>query len=121
MLPVQCPFELELKGVYDQVCLIHSHSIKPLASTAKSCISTIKSCNSTIEYPERGVPGEGRNAHAHCRGRGVREVSATCDGDGVSETDGSLVLPEILRPAPSEGINARLIVARGNILATNST
>ena len=65
-----------------------------------------------------------RGARCACplsRAGGVREVSATCDGDGVSETDGSLVLPEILRPAPGEGINARLIVARGDILATNST
>ena len=65
-----------------------------------------------------------RGARCACplsRAGGAREVTATCDGDGVSETDGSLVLPEILRPAPGEGINARLIVARGNILATNST
>ena len=40
----------------------------------------------------------------------MRKVSATCDGDSVAETDGSLVLPEILRPAPGEGISARLIV-----------
>ena len=54
-----------------------------------------------------------RGARCVCplsRARGVRKVSATCDGDGVSETDGSLVLPEILRPAPGEGISARLIV-----------
>ena len=36
----------------------------------------------------------------------VREVSATCDGDAVSEADGSLVLPEILRPAPGETVKA---------------
>ena len=49
---------------------------------------------------------EGRDARAHCRGRGgARKVSAMCDGDGDSETDGSLVLPEILRPAPGEGIS----------------
>ena len=31
--------------------------------------------------------------------RGVLEVSATCDGDGIAEVDGSLVFPEVLRPA----------------------
>ena len=58
------------------------------------------------------VPGEERDACAHCRGRGgcARNVCATCDVDGVSETDGCLVLPEVLRPAPGEGISARLIV-----------
>ena len=48
-----------------------------------------------------------RGARCACplsRARGVCKVSATCDGDGVSETDGSLVLPEILRQAPGEGI-----------------
>ena len=43
------------------------------------------------------------------RARGVRKVSATCDGYGVAATRGSLVLPEVLRPAPGEGISARLI------------
>ena len=63
------------------------------------------------------VPGEERDACAHCRGRGgcARNVTATCDVDGVSETDGCLVLPEVLRPAPGEGISARLIVPRGGI------
>ena len=54
-----------------------------------------------------------RGARSACplsRARGVREVRATCDGDGVSETGGSLVIQEILRPAPCEGTNARLIV-----------
>ena len=40
--------------------------------------------------------------------RGMREVSATCDSDGVAEADGSLMFPEVLRPAPGEGISARL-------------
>ena len=44
------------------------------------------------------------------RTRGVREVSATCNSHSVAEADGSLVLPEVLRPAPGEGISARLIV-----------
>ena len=39
---------------------------------------------------------------------GVRKVSATCDGYGVSETNGSLVLPETLRLVLREGISARL-------------
>ena len=30
--------------------------------------------------------------------------------DGVAENDGSLVLPEVLRPSPVEGISARLMV-----------
>ena len=33
------------------------------------------------------------------RARGVRKVSATCDGDSIAENDGILVLPEILRRA----------------------
>ena len=37
-------------------------------------------------------------------------MSSTCDSDGVSEADGSLMFPEISRPAPGEGISARLIV-----------
>ena len=40
----------------------------------------------------------------------MREVSATCDSDGVAEADGSRMLPEVLRPAPGEGISARLVV-----------
>ena len=34
-----------------------------------------------------------------------REVS---DSDGIGEADGSLMLPVVLRPAPGEGISARL-------------
>ena len=44
------------------------------------------------------------------RTRGVREVSAAGDSDGVAESDGSLMSPEVLRPAPGKGIIARLIV-----------
>ena len=44
------------------------------------------------------------------RARGVREVSATCDRDSVADPDGSLMFPEVLRPAPGEGISAGLIV-----------
>ena len=44
------------------------------------------------------------------RTRGVREVSATCDSDGIAEADSSLMFPEVLTPAPGEGITARLIV-----------
>jgi hypothetical protein len=40
--------------------------------------------------------------------RGVREVSAGGDGDGIGEADGGLMLPVVLRPAPGEGISARL-------------
>ena len=40
------------------------------------------------------------------RTRGVREVSATCDRDSVAEADGSLMFPEVLRPAACEGISA---------------
>ena len=43
------------------------------------------------------------------RTRGVREVSATCDSDSVAEADCSLMFPEVLRPAPREGISAGLI------------
>ena len=44
------------------------------------------------------------------RTRGVREVRATCDSDRVAEADGSLMFAEVLRPAPCEGISARLII-----------
>ena len=44
------------------------------------------------------------------RTREVREVSATCDSDSVAEADGSLMFPEVLRPAPGEVISARLFV-----------
>ena len=44
------------------------------------------------------------------RTRGVREVSATCNSHSVAEADGSLVLPEVLRPAPGEGISAGLVI-----------
>ena len=40
----------------------------------------------------------------------MREVSATCDSDGVAEADGSLMFPEVLRPAPGEGISAGLVI-----------
>ena len=40
----------------------------------------------------------------------ARGVSATCDNDGSPEADGSLMFPEVLRPAPGEGISERLIV-----------
>ena len=33
-----------------------------------------------------------------------------CDSDSVAEADGSLMFPEVLRPAPCEGISARLII-----------
>ena len=44
------------------------------------------------------------------RTRGVREVSATCNSHSITEADGSLVLPEVLRPAPGEGISAGLVI-----------
>jgi hypothetical protein len=42
--------------------------------------------------------GIGNRRGARCtrplaRARGVREVSATCDSDGVAEADGSLMFP----------------------------
>ena len=40
--------------------------------------------------------------------RGVREVSAAGDSDGVGEADGCPMSPVVLRPAPGEGISARL-------------
>ena len=42
--------------------------------------------------------------------RGVREVSTTRGGDCIAEADGSLMFPEVLRPAPGEGIRARLMI-----------
>ena len=39
------------------------------------------------------------------------EVSATCNSHSVAEADGSLMLPEVLRPAPGEGISAGLVKA----------
>ena len=42
--------------------------------------------------------------------RGVREVRAAGDGDIIDCADGVLVLPEVLRPAPGEGISARLSI-----------
>ena len=44
------------------------------------------------------------------RTRGVREKSATRDSHRVAEADGSLMFPEVLRPAPSECIRARLMI-----------
>ena len=38
----------------------------------------------------------------------MREV--TCDSDNVAEADGSLMFPEVLRPAQGEGVIAGLIV-----------
>ena len=43
------------------------------------------------------------------RTSGVREVSTTRDGDRIAIADGSLMFPEVLRPAPGEGI--RTLVA----------
>ena len=42
--------------------------------------------------------------------RGLREVSAAGDGDGIGEADGGLMLPVVLRPAPGEGIRAGLVI-----------
>ena len=36
--------------------------------------------------------------------RGVREMSAAGDGDGIGEANGGLMLPVVLRPALGEGI-----------------
>ena len=38
----------------------------------------------------------------------MSEVSGAGDGDGFGEADGGLTLPVVLRPAPGEGISARL-------------
>ena len=48
--------------------------------------------------------------HEPTRTRGVREVSVTCDSDSVAEADGSRMFPEVLGPAPCEGIIASLII-----------
>ena len=48
-----------------------------------------------------------RGARCVCplsRAREARKVSATCNGYSIAETDGSLVLPEVLRPATSSDI-----------------
>ena len=47
-----------------------------------------------------------RDTSPLARTRGVREVSASRDGDRIAEADGSLKFPEVLRPAPGEGISA---------------
>ena len=49
---------------------------------------------------------DGRGVSPLARTRGVSEVSAA--GDGIREVDGGLMLPVVLRPAPGEGISARL-------------
>ena len=59
--------------------------------------------------------GIGNRRGVRCAGprertKGVRKVSATCDGDGVAEPNGSFMFPEVLRPAPGEGISASLII-----------
>ena len=41
---------------------------------------------------------------------GVREVSATRNSDCSAEADGSLMFPEVLRPAPGEGIRTGLMI-----------
>ena len=51
-----------------------------------------------------------RDTSPLARTRGVREVSATRDCDCIAEADGSLMFPEVLRPAPGEGIRARLMI-----------
>jgi hypothetical protein len=51
---------------------------------------------------------DGRVGSPLARTRGVREVSMAGDGDGIGEADGGLMLPVVLRPAPGEGISARL-------------
>ena len=57
--------------------------------------------------------GVGRRSRTRCSRPlagtwGVREVSATRNSDCSAEADGSLMFPEVLRPAPGEGIRARL-------------
>ena len=78
------------------------------------CLGTGREAKDVGMRTRRGA----RYACPLSRARGVRKVSATCDGHGVSETDGSLVLPEVLRPAPGEGINARLIVPHVEVLGS---
>ena len=51
-----------------------------------------------------------RDTSLLARTRGVREVSTTRDGDRIAEADGSLMFPEVLRPAPGEGIRTRLMI-----------
>ena len=62
----------------------------------------------------RGAKDVGISNRRGARARGVREVSATCDSNGVAEADGSLMYREALRPAPVQGIiSARLVVPHG--------
>ena len=49
-----------------------------------------------------------RDTSPLARTKGVREASTTRDGDRIAEADGSLTSPEVLGPAPGEGIRARL-------------
>ena len=51
-----------------------------------------------------------RDTSPLARTRGVREVSTTRDDDCIAEADGSLTFPQVLRPAPGEGIRARLMI-----------
>ena len=41
---------------------------------------------------------------------GVREVSAPRNSDCIAEADGSLMFPEVLRPATGEGIRTWLMI-----------
>ena len=59
--------------------------------------------------------GVGRRSRTRCSRPlagtwGVREVSATRNSDCSAEADGSLMLPEVLRPAPGEGIRTGLMI-----------
>ena len=42
--------------------------------------------------------------------RGVREVRAAGDGDGIRKADGDPMLPVVLRPASGEGTGAGLVI-----------
>ena len=64
----------------------------------------------SVSFPKDVGISTRRGARCACPLSRVREVSTTCDGGGISEADGSLVFPEVARPATGEGISARLIV-----------
>ena len=53
---------------------------------------------------------ERRGVGAETGACGVRKVGAASNGDSIREPNGGPMLPEELRPAPSEGVYSGLIV-----------
>ena len=60
--------------------------------------------SSTHSHPARRAQRQpsGWRLRRWRQGRGVREVTAAGDGDGIRKADGGLMLPVELRPAPGE-------------------